>query len=72
MTTAVQLVDPVAVKDIAERLGVKAQTVAQWRDRSRRGVLNLPFPEPALTVAERNIWEWPTVVAWAKATGRLR
>ena len=57
--------DPVIVstRDIANRLNVAHRTVYQWRNR---GI----FPDPDLKDAPP-LWDWPTVEAWAKETGRL-
>lgn len=56
--------DPVGAKDIADRLGVEAQTVAMWR---YRGIL----PEPKWTVSGQPAWNWPDIERWANDTGRL-
>ena len=50
--------------EIAERLGVKRQTVNQWRFR---GLL----PEPLGTVSGFPAWDWRDIAKWAKTTGRL-
>jgi ParB family chromosome partitioning protein len=57
--------DPVGVADIADRLGVKAQTVAQWK---LRGLL----PAPRWTVSGMAVWQWADVADWARSTGRLK
>lgn len=56
--------DPVGVVDIAERLGVKRQTVAMW---NLRGLL----PPPEWMVSKAPCWNWPDVERWARETGRL-
>lgn len=56
--------EPVGAVDIAGRLGVKQQTVAQWK---LRGIL----PPPRWTVSKLPVWDWPDVEEWARATGRL-
>lgn len=56
--------DVVGLAEIAERLGVQRRTVDRWRER---GVL----PDPTWTVGGRPAWEWSTIEAWARATGRL-
>lgn len=56
--------DPVGLVEIAQRLGVTRATADQWRVR---GVL----PAPDWTVGGRPAWDWPTIEAWARATGRL-
>lgn len=55
--------EPVGSDDIAQRLGVKRDTVKMWR---HRGLM----PEPSWTVSGRPCWNWPDVLAWAKATSR--
>jgi len=62
--------DPVGVKDIAERLGVKQQTVSMWRFRSQEGKLPVPMPEPRWTVSDMPVWQWSDIKKWAKKTGR--
>lgn len=56
--------DPVGTVDIAKRLGVKPQTVAQWRYRDL-------LPEPRWVVSGQPCWQWSDIVAWARETGRL-
>jgi hypothetical protein len=58
-----QWTDPVGVMEIAERLGVKRQTVAMWK---LRGLL----PEPKGVVSGQPAWDYPDVLSWAKQTGR--
>ncbi len=55
---------PVGALEIAQRLGVRKQTVHVWR---QRGVL----PPPRWTVSGNPAWEWSEVEQWAQATGRL-
>jgi hypothetical protein len=64
--------EPVGVYEIAERLGVRQQTVAQWVYRSRRDRMTPPMPQPRWLVSKLPAWDWPEVAAWAKATGRER
>ena len=51
---------PVGAAEIAERLGVRQQTVAQWK---LRGVL----PAPRWTVSRLPAWNWPEIEHWARA-----
>lgn len=58
--------DPVGMQQIADRLGVKQNTVDRWRRRSTG------FPEPRWPrVCNGPAWHWPDVRAWAVASGRL-
>lgn len=57
------LVDAV---EIAARLHVKRpQVVHDWRRR------HPDFPQPVAQFGGVNVWLWPDVKAWAKATNRL-
>ena len=56
---------PVGAAEIAERLGVKPQTVHTWRQRRL-------LPEPRWTVSGQPAWDWSEIAAWARRTGRLR
>ncbi len=58
-----QDVDPVGMVEIAERLGVRQQTVAMWK---YRGLL----PPPRWTVSRLPAWDWADILKWAKETGR--
>lgn len=57
-------VQPVGIKEIADRLGVKRRTVDQWLQR------NL-MPEPRWTIGGRPAWDWADVELWAMSTNRL-
>lgn len=50
--------------EIAQRLGVRQQTVAQWK---LRGLL----PQPKWTVSGNPAWDWRDVERWAVKSGRL-
>lgn len=54
----------VSTFEIGQRLDVNPGTVHQWRHR------DLGFPPPLVTLRVGPIWDWPTVEAWAKETGR--
>lgn len=57
--------DLVGAKDIAERAGVKSQTVSMWRIR------NL-LPEPIAVVSDVPVWDWITqILPWLQQTKRL-
>lgn len=55
--------EPVGLKEIAERLGVKRQTAGVWR---MRGVL----PDEAGKVSDVPWWDWADIKRWAAKTGR--
>jgi hypothetical protein len=57
-------VDPVGELEIGQRLGVRAQTVAQWHYRGQ-------LPPPRWTVSGRPAWNWPDLERWARQTGKL-
>ncbi len=54
---------PVGIVEIADRLGVERETVDKWRTRDL-------LPEPEWTVGGRPAWDWRTIEAWARETGR--
>jgi predicted DNA-binding transcriptional regulator AlpA len=56
---------PVGAAEIAERLGVKPQTVHTWRQRE-------VMPEPRWQVSGQPAWDWSEVEEWARRTGRLQ
>lgn len=56
--------DIVGVVEIAERLGVRQQTVAVWKSR---GLL----PEPKWVVSRNPAWDWRDIERWARNTGRM-
>lgn len=62
LVDAAELVGPA---EIAERLGVAANTVSMWR---ARGLL----PAPVAVVSRVPVWTWSTVRTWAEETGRAR
>ena len=55
---------PVGVAEISERLGVRQQTVAQWK---LRGLL----PAPLWQVSRQPAWNWPDIEAWARSRPSL-
>ncbi len=59
------IVDPVGIALIAERLEVEPETVVTWR---KRGI----FPSEALVLSRSPLWAWATVEEWARETGRLK
>jgi hypothetical protein len=64
---AVVVPDLVGITEIAARLGVRRQTVDQWR---QRGGVGFPGPSPDITIGGRPVWDWADVEAWARQTGR--
>jgi hypothetical protein len=58
--------EPVGGLEVADRLGVKRETVATWK---QRGVL----PAARWTVSGEDAWDWTEdIESWARETGRLR
>lgn len=56
---------PVGGLEIAGRLSVRPQTVAQWK---QRGLL----PPVRWTVSGEDAWDWALdIEPWARATGRM-
>jgi uncharacterized protein YjcR len=51
----------VGVAEIAERAGVKADTVLKWRQR------HADFPAPTAELKMGPVWFWPTVEPWVTA-----
>ena len=49
----------VGLNEIAERLGVKLNTVRMWRKRDL-------LPAPAGFVSGTPWWYWPTIEAWVR------
>lgn len=56
--------DIVGIKEIAEWLGRKPQTVALWRHRKL-------LPDEEGTVSGAPAWHWKTIAEWAAKTGRV-
>lgn len=50
--------DLLGVTEIAERAGVKLDTVQKWRQR------HLDFPKPVAELAMGPVWEWSDVELW--------
>ena len=57
-------IEPIGIREIAERLGVKRATVDIWRIRK-------VLPDPEWTISGNPAWNWPTIQRWARETGRL-
>jgi hypothetical protein len=56
---------------IAELLGVSPVTPPQWRQRSRKGELDVPLPEPDVQeISDKPLWYEDTIVDWAQRTNR--
>lgn len=61
----------VGLREIADMLGVEKRTPTVWRDRSRKGHMNPPMPEPEFTVSgDRPVWSKSKIIRWARKTGR--
>lgn len=63
-TPTAKRTDLVGVGEIAEQVGMKSSAVWNWVKRHE------DFPEPFVSLACGDIWLWPDVKAWLKATGR--
>lgn len=71
--TAITITDPVGISEIAERLGVRRQTVDSWRSRGKVDrERSTPIPQPATIITKTPIWDWATIQEWAISTGRLQ
>lgn len=58
--------DLVGASEIADRLGKGSSVVHDWARR------HPDFPRPIVKLSMGNIWWWPSVEDWARATGRTR
>lgn len=62
--TAPESCEPVGALEVADRLGVRPETVAQWK---QRGLL----PASRWTVGGADAWDWALdIEPWARETGR--
>lgn len=52
--------------EIAKRLGIARQSVHQLQKR------HPDFPAPVAKLEQAQVWAWPDVERWARATGRFR
>jgi len=64
-TTERRHAELVGPSDIAARLGVTPQAVAQWK---RRGLL----PLPVRTISRVPLWQWEDIAEWAHHTKHPR
>ncbi len=58
--------EPVGSIEIANFLGVKPDTVVQWRRRPQLG-----FPAPRWVVSGRPAWAWGDIKQWSESSGRM-
>lgn len=64
--------DLIGLREIATLLEVQPRTPTIWRNRSHRGELDPPMPEPEGYISgNRPVWERRTILTWARKTGRL-
>lgn len=62
----------VGLREIADVLQVDGRTPTIWRNRSRHGRMDPPFPtEIAMISGNRPVFSLKEVLAWAKKTDRL-
>lgn len=62
--TSPQACEPVGALEVADRLGVRRETVAMWK---QRGLL----PSARWTVSGQDAWDWnEDIVPWARKTRR--
>lgn len=61
-----RLMEPVGSIEISGFLGVKPDTIVQWRRRPQLG-----FPEPRWTVSGRPAWAWRDISDWSVKSGRM-
>lgn len=55
---------PLGTQEVAALLEVQSGTVHQWR---QRGI----FPAPNARISGTPVWWSDTVIAWARASGRI-
>lgn len=56
---------------ISELLGVSPYTPHQWRQRSRKGEMIPPLPEPDVpNIVDKPLWYEHTIIQWAEQTDR--
>ena len=61
----------VGLREIATMLRVQPRTPTMWRNRSIKGELDPPMPEPDGFISGTiPVWEKRRIIAWAKKTGR--
>lgn len=62
----------VGLREIAQVLEVDGRTPTIWRNRSRKGKMDPPFPtEVAMISGNRPVFSLKEVLAWAKRSERL-
>lgn len=69
-SVAAALTGLVMIADIADRFGVRRNTVSIWQWRSANGEMNPPFPKPVTKIGTLPLWEWSDLEAWAEESGR--
>lgn len=69
----------VGVREIAERLGMRRETVSMWvtrgwpkGERTAKPATPAKSPSTVGTVSGQAAYRWADVERWARATGRLR
>ena len=61
----------IGLREIAQMLEVEDRTPTVWRDRSRKGNMTPPMPEPEFKISgDRPVWSKSKIIRWATKTGR--
>jgi chromosome partitioning protein len=54
-----EISDLVGLSEVADRLGVSKQVIANWRQRQES------FPQPIANLKSGPVWQWAEIAAWA-------
>ena len=62
--------DLLDLRGIADYLGVSPNTPNQWRQRSKKGQMHPPLPEPDFPELAQPLWLKTTITDWAQRAGK--